>query len=131
MARDMKGDAEPLDYVRRARRRAKPFPSFTIGDVLDCRHWLRFSRLGGGGVLSRLEPMTNADCDRSSRLDGMGGENRASSACGYAWERGEGAHGDEHSREGGHYFGVLGCEEVEGVTGVEEPDWSLCGDWRL
>lgn len=114
--------------MRRSPRRAKPFLSFTISDVLDGRHWLHFSRFGGGGVLRGLEPMTNTDCDRSSRLDGMGGENRATSACSYAWERGEGAHGDEDGREGGHHFGVLGREEVEGVAGVEEPDWRLCRD---
>jgi hypothetical protein len=79
--------------------------------------------------------MTNADCDRSGRLDGMRGENRSAGACGYTWERREGAHGDEHGREGGHHFGMFGSEEVERVTGIEEPDGCLrhgCGDcgWR-
>lgn len=76
--------------------------------------------------------MTNADGDRSSRLDGVRGENRSAGACGYARERGEGAHGDEHGREGGHHFGVLGREEVEGVASVEEPDRCLghgCRNW--
>lgn len=108
-----------------------------IADVLDGRHLaarLRFSCLHGGGVLSGLEPVTNANCDRSSRLDGMRGENRAAGTCGDAWERGESAHGDEYGREGGHHFGVLVCEEVEGVAGIEEPDRRLCfgcgSDWR-
>ncbi len=75
--------------------------------------------------------MTNADCDRSSCLDGMRGENRSARACGYAWEGRERTHGDEHGREGGHHFGMLGREEVECVAGVEEPDGCLrhgCGD---
>jgi hypothetical protein len=77
----------------------------------------------GGGV---LEPMTNADCDRSGRLDGMRGENRSAGTGGYAWEGREGAHGDEYGREGSHHFGMLGREEVEGVAGIQEPDGRLC-----
>lgn len=75
--------------------------------------------------------MADADRDRSGRLDGMRGENRSAGACGYAWEGREGAHGDEHGREGGHHFGMLGREEVERVAGVDQPDGCLrlgCGD---
>lgn len=124
-----------------ARRQIKrePFPSSTIAGVLDGRNLARarlcrrarFSCLGGGGVLSGLEPMANADRDRPCRLDGVRGENRSAGACGDAWERREGPHGDEHGREGGHHFGMFAREEVERVAGVEEPDGCLrhsCGD---
>jgi hypothetical protein len=84
-----------------------------------------FSYFSGGGVLRGLEPVTNADCDRSGCLDGIG-------ACVYTWERREGAHDDEHGREGGHHFGMFSREELERVAGVDEPDGCLChgcGDW--
>ena len=92
---------------------AKPselFHSSTIAGVLDGRNLAARLRpsvscLGGGGV---LEPMTNADCDCSGRLDGMRGENRSAGG-GYAWEGREGAHGDEYGREGSH---TLGCSVV-------------------
>ncbi len=85
---------------------------------------LRFSRpgLGGGRVLRGLEPVADADGDRSGGLDGVRGEDRAAGAGGDARERGEGADGDEHGREGGHHFGVLGREEVERVAGVQQPE---------
>src|SRR6266849_5699578 len=96
-----------IDYDTRGGPAAKSsepssFPSSTIADVLDGRNLAArlyrgcgcgFSCLGGG-VLSGLEPVTNADCDRSGRLDGMRGENRSAGACGYTWDRREGTHGD-------------------------------------
>ena len=114
---------------------APPSLSSAIGDVLDGRlagHLLRFRRgLGGSGVLCRLEPVADADGDRSGRLDGMRGENRAASACRDDRECGEAADGDEHGRERGHHLGVLDREKVERVAGVEQPERSLrhrCGD---
>jgi hypothetical protein len=137
-ARDTKSkkETEELREVGPPAKSSEPFPSSTITGVLDGRNLAArlcrgFSYLSGGGVLRGLEPMTNADCDRSGRLDGMRGENRSAGACGYTWERREGAHGDEHGREGGHHFGMFGSEEVERIAGVEEPDGCLrlgCGD---
>jgi len=135
-----KNETEEPDQLHRvgpAAKSSEPFPSSTIAGVLDGRNVAArlcrgVSYFSGGGVLSGLEPMTNADCDRSGRLDGMRGENRSAGACGYTWESREGAHGDEHGREGRHHFGMLGREEVERVAGVEEPDGCLrlgCGDW--
>jgi hypothetical protein len=112
---------------------AEAFASSTIAGVLDGRN-LAARLCGGGGVLGGLEPMANADRDSSGRLDGVRGEDRSAGACGYAGEGREGAHGDEHGREGGHHFGMLGREEVERVTGVDEPDGCLrhgCGDWGV
>ena len=93
---------EPHQLVREggpAAKSSEPFHSSTIAGILDGRNLAArlcrdFSCLGGGGVLSGLEPLTNADCDRSGRLDGMRGENRSAGACGYTWDRREGAHGD-------------------------------------
>lgn len=94
----MKGDGVANSFTQEGHF-PRDFLSSVIADVLDGRHLaarLRFSCLRGGGVLSGLEPVTNANCDRSSRLDGMRGENRAAGTCGDAWERREGAHGDEN-----------------------------------
>ena len=94
---------------------------------LSRRHFCR--GLGGGGVLRGLEPLADADGDRSGGLDGVRGEDRATCAtgdAGNARKRGEAADGDEDGREGGHHLGVLGREEVERVAGVEEPDRRLC-----
>jgi len=108
--------------------------SLTAVGVLDgsCRDlpaWQFCRGLGSGGVLRGLEPVADADGDRSGGLDGVRGEERATRAtgdAGNAWEGGEAADGDEDGREGGHHLGVLGREEVERVAGVEEPDRRLC-----
>ena len=94
---------------------------------LPARHFCR--SLGGGGVLRGLEPLADADGDRSGGLDGVRGEDRstcATSDAGNARERGEAADGDEDGGEGGHHLGVLGREEVERIAGVKEPDRRLC-----
>jgi hypothetical protein len=93
----------------------------TVAGVLDGSCHLAFCcrGLGAGRVLRGLEPLADADGERSGSLDGVRGEDRAAGASGDAWECGEAADGDEHRREGGHHLGVLGREEVERVAGIE------------
>ena len=73
--------------------------STLAADVLDHRlsTGLRLSRgLSGGGVLCRLEPVTDADRDGACSLNGMRGEYRAARRGGDARQCGEAADGDEH-----------------------------------
>ena len=73
--------------------------TLALADVLDDRlsAGLRLYRsLSGSGVLRGLEPVADADCDRTGGLHGVRGEYRAACGGGEAWQRGEATDGDEH-----------------------------------
>lgn len=83
-------------------------------------------------VLHRAaESLTQSYGDRPDGVRSTRSEDSASRSSTYGWNRGDGPDGDQDCADDAYSFGVLGCQEVEGVDRVQEPDWGFASnDYR-
>ena len=75
----------------------------------------------GGSILAGLQQVTQTDCDGTSGLDCVRGEEGSSRTTREHWNGREGTDGDQNCAEGGHGLWMFGGQEFQSVGGIQEP----------